>query len=94
MLGMWGLLAQFERDLMRERTKAGLEAAALSGKRIGRPPKITADRIAIAQQMAGQRFSRTGRWVATPEAVSDQMCSAPAFRPRIHPKTNYSRIWV
>lgn len=54
MLGFFALLAQFERDLMRERTKAGLEAAALSGKRVGRPPKITADRVAIAEDMSQQ----------------------------------------
>lgn len=57
MLGLFALLSQFERDLMRERTKAGLEAAALSGKRVGRPPKITADRVTIAQDMAKQRRS-------------------------------------
>ncbi len=54
MLGLFALLSQFERDLMRERTKAGLEAAALSGKRVGRPPKITGDRIVIATAMATQ----------------------------------------
>ncbi|MFN3171231.1 MAG: recombinase family protein [Hyphomicrobiales bacterium] len=36
-----GALAQFERDLLSQRTKEGLEAARRNGKRIGRPPKMT-----------------------------------------------------
>ena len=34
-------LAEFERDLNSERTKAGMEAARKRGKRVGRPPKLT-----------------------------------------------------
>ena len=36
-----GALAEFERNLIRERTRAGLAAARRRGKRIGRPRKIT-----------------------------------------------------
>lgn len=36
-----GALAQFERELLSQRTKEGLEAARRNGKRIGRPPKMT-----------------------------------------------------
>lgn len=36
-----GALAQFERDLLSQRTKEGIEAARASGKRIGRPPKLS-----------------------------------------------------
>lgn len=56
-LGLFALLAQFERDLMTERTKAGLEAAARSGKRIGRPPKITEGRIRWARTLAADNHS-------------------------------------
>ncbi len=41
-------IAEFERDLIRERTKAGLDAARRRGKRLGRPPvtdRRTRDRI-------------------------------------------------
>lgn len=36
-----GALAQFETDLIRERTKAGMKAAKQRGKRIGRPKAMT-----------------------------------------------------
>ena len=34
---LFGALAQFERDLIRERTMAGLQAARARGRRGGRP---------------------------------------------------------
>lgn len=34
-------LAEFERDLLSQRTKEGLEAAKRRGQRLGRPPKMT-----------------------------------------------------
>lgn len=40
-----GALAEFERDLIQERTKAGLRAAKKRGKRLGRPPALTAAQI-------------------------------------------------
>jgi len=36
-------VAQFERDLLRERTSAGLAAAKAKGKRLGRPKVLTED---------------------------------------------------
>lgn len=44
-----GAMAQFERDLIRERTKAGIEAARRAGRRIGRPPALTRDQIKKAR---------------------------------------------
>ena len=38
MFGMMGVFAQFERSLIQERIKAGLERAKAQGKRLGRPP--------------------------------------------------------
>lgn len=35
-----GAFAQFERDLIRDHTRAGLESARRAGKRLGRPPVI------------------------------------------------------
>ena len=37
MFNIFGSLAQFERDLIRERTRAGLEAARIRGRKGGRP---------------------------------------------------------
>ncbi|MGH1416136.1 MAG: recombinase family protein [Pelagimonas sp.] len=44
-----GALAEFERDLIQERTKAGLRAAKKRGKRLGRPPALTDVQIAHAK---------------------------------------------
>src|SRR2546428_907936 len=49
---MMGALAEFERDLIRERTNAGLAAARARGHRGGRPRKLrTNGKIALARQM-------------------------------------------
>jgi DNA invertase Pin-like site-specific DNA recombinase len=43
--------AAFERDLLRERTKAGMAAARAQGKLKGRPAKLTKAQIAKAKRM-------------------------------------------
>jgi DNA invertase Pin-like site-specific DNA recombinase len=49
---LMGALAEFERDLIRERTNAGLAAARARGRRGGRPRKLkTNGKVALAQQM-------------------------------------------
>ena len=49
---MMGALAEFERDLIRERTNAGLAAARARGHRGGRPKKLkTNGKVTLAQQM-------------------------------------------
>jgi DNA invertase Pin-like site-specific DNA recombinase len=42
---IFGALGQFERDLIRERTRAGLTAAVSRGRRGGRKPVITAEKL-------------------------------------------------
>ncbi len=44
-----GALAEFERDLIQERTKAGLRAAKKRGKRLGRPPALSPAQITHAK---------------------------------------------
>jgi DNA invertase Pin-like site-specific DNA recombinase len=51
---VFGALGQFERDLIRERTRAGLNAAASRGRRGGRKPVVTADKLRRAQAFIGQ----------------------------------------
>ncbi len=46
---IFGALAQFERDLIRERTHAGLKAAEARGRKGGRKPAITPDKLARAR---------------------------------------------
>lgn len=50
-LHMLAALAQFESELIRERTKAGMEAARRRGVTLGRPRKLTARQVAEARRM-------------------------------------------
>lgn len=46
---LFGALAQFERDLIRERTRAGLSAAATRGRKGGRKAVVTAEKLERAK---------------------------------------------
>jgi DNA invertase Pin-like site-specific DNA recombinase len=46
---LFGALGQFERDLIQERTRAGLVAAAARGRKGGRKPVITSEKLARAR---------------------------------------------
>jgi DNA invertase Pin-like site-specific DNA recombinase len=48
---VFGALAEFERSIIRERTKAGLDAARALGKKGGRPPALDAKDLAAAKAM-------------------------------------------
>jgi len=48
-------IAEFERDLIRERTGAGREAAKQRGVRFGRPRKLNSDQTEVAAQAARRR---------------------------------------
>ena len=50
-LHMMGALAEFERSLIAERTRAGLEAARRRGKQLGRPRIMDDKTVALALQM-------------------------------------------
>jgi DNA invertase Pin-like site-specific DNA recombinase len=51
---VFGALGQFERDLIRERTRAGLAAAAARDRKGGRKPVVTPDKLKRAQALLGQ----------------------------------------
>lgn len=48
---IFGALAEFERELIRERTQAGLAAARARGRNGGRPTVMPPDKVATARQM-------------------------------------------
>lgn len=48
---IFGALAEFERDLIRERTAAGLKSARAKGRLGGRPHVITADKARKAEKL-------------------------------------------
>lgn len=47
---IFAALGQFERDLIRERTRAGLAAAAARGRRGGRKPVVTSEKLQRAKE--------------------------------------------
>ncbi|MBU9834768.1 recombinase family protein [Rahnella sp. L72c] len=55
--GIFAALAEFERDLIRERTKAGLSAAAARGRKGGRKPVVTDEGLQKAQSLMAQGLS-------------------------------------
>lgn len=54
-------MAEFERDLIRERTQAGLKAAKARGREGGRRPKLTKAQVKAAKQMikSGESVAKT-----------------------------------
>jgi DNA invertase Pin-like site-specific DNA recombinase len=47
MAGLLAVFAEFEREILRERVRAGLAHARLNGKRLGRPPSVVHKAIEI-----------------------------------------------
>jgi DNA invertase Pin-like site-specific DNA recombinase len=53
--GIFAALAEFERELITERTKAGLASARARGRVGGRKPKMTAAKLRLAMASMGKR---------------------------------------
>jgi len=51
---LFGALGQFERDLIRERTRAGLVAAEARCRKGGRKPVVTAEKLKRAREIVGK----------------------------------------
>ena len=66
---MFAALAEFERELIRERTTAGMKAAKRRGVHVGRPRKLAPDQL----DMAAELIAGVERHVAKPLAVSVSM---------------------
>ena len=62
-------MAEFEREVIRERTMVGLAAARARGRKGGRPPKMTAAKVRHAMRLMSDR-SAVGRQVAAELGVS------------------------
>ncbi len=54
-LHVFAALGEFERDLIRERTRAGLAAARARGRVGGRPPALSPDDLAAARALLAER---------------------------------------
>jgi hypothetical protein len=58
--GIFASLAEFERELIRERTIAGLMSARARGRNGGHPYKITVPKLRLAQAAMAKRGTRVG----------------------------------
>ena len=56
--GIFAALAEFERDLISERTKAGLASARVRGRKGGVPFKMTAAKVRLAMAAMGQKETK------------------------------------
>ena len=50
-------IAEFERELIHQRTSSGRMAAKARGVRFGRPPKLTAEQIALGKRLVSEGTS-------------------------------------
>ena len=62
--GIFAALAEFERELVIERTRAGLASARARGRNGGRPFKMTAAKLRLAQAAMGQPGTKVGELCA------------------------------
>jgi hypothetical protein len=54
-------IAEFERDLIRERTKSGRDAARDRGVSFGRPRKLNPEQAKLAQRLISERENPSGK---------------------------------
>jgi len=59
-LGIFAALAEFERELIRERTIAGLSSARARGRNGGRPYTMTLAKLRLAQAAMAKRDTKVG----------------------------------
>ncbi len=74
---VFGAMAEFERSIIRERTRAGLDAAKARGRTGGRPPALSAKDISTAKAL-----------LADPEITVEQV----AERLKVAPSTLYRHL--
>ena len=81
-----GALAEFEREIIRERTRAGMTAARRAGKQLGRPPKVSEDQWERAKELMADDPKK---W--SPSAVGELLgISRQAVHKRLAKEANNS----
>jgi DNA invertase Pin-like site-specific DNA recombinase len=79
LFGMSGVFAEFERSMLVERTRAGLDRARAQGKRLGRPAasEEVAGRVK-ALRAGGMGMDRIARELGIGKSVAQRICQAMA----------------
>jgi DNA invertase Pin-like site-specific DNA recombinase len=83
MMQMLGCFAEFERAMVRERTRAGLKAARARGRKGGRRPKLVADQRAEILGMldAGRTAADVARIFQVHRATISRIAAEARVRP-------------
>ena len=69
--GIFAALAEYERELISERTLAGLASARARGRKGGRPHKMTPAKVRLAQAAMGR-----------PETIVSELCDELGITPK------------
>jgi DNA invertase Pin-like site-specific DNA recombinase len=78
---LFGALAEFERELIRERTNAGLKAARARGRVGGRRKVLSAKKIEMGKALAADKSRRI-------QDICDVLkCSPATYYRYVHPQT-------
>lgn len=83
--GIFASLAEFERELISERTKEGLKSARARGRKGGRPYKMTTAKLRLAMAAMGQQETNVGDLCTelgvTRQTLYRHLCPKGTLRP-------------
>jgi DNA invertase Pin-like site-specific DNA recombinase len=82
---VFAALAEMERDLIRERTQAGLAAARARGRNGGRKPKLNGKKLAHARELLANRDVSVGEVAATLGVNRSTLYRALARKQKVMP---------
>jgi DNA invertase Pin-like site-specific DNA recombinase len=79
LFGMAGVFAEFERAMLIERTRAGLDRARAAGTRLGRPSKDSEVSARVGElRRAGMGMDRIARELGIGKSVAQRICQSLA----------------
>jgi len=70
--GIFASIAEFERELIRDRVRSGIAAARANGKRLGRPRRIVDSSKITAPRTQGISWAAIGKQVGISEGTARQ----------------------
>lgn len=88
---IFAALAQFEAEVLRERTLAGLDAARRRGRRLGRSPSLTDEQIEMARTLLSNPNSPRGRSPSSAASIAPPSIETCAAGPYARPSQSVAR---